>query len=819
MPIDTSDSDRQGGLLAGKDQDYRKLVDLAPVAIAIVTEDRLVFMNPAGLALLGAQHIDEVIGLPLDRIIAPNDAQTVEHVKQEVRAGMVAATRLDLQIYALDGHVLDVELTALPFAYNGQPAAQLIAVDMTAHKRTQRSLQANEERFRHIAQVTNDALYDLDLVTGTLWCKNGQRRLLDETAPDRTRWENSIHRTKRRSVLDSLAAALANPQQTRWKAEYELLVPSGTYYSYVIDRAYILRDVQGQAIRLIGAITEITEQKHAELAEREQRNLAEALVDISTAINSTLDMDSVLDAILTTTARVVPYDAASITLIDAHNIARVVRSKGFEHIADPSALAALQLPVDQLPDLREIVATQRPVIIDDTQKVDFWIPTPESAWIRSHISMPISTGGDVIGFLHLDSAQPHHFTPLHAQRLTTMAPQIAIALNNAQLYNAVSQHASDLERRVQERTAALHETTERVEAILNNSSDAILLTDIDGSIQQTNRTFDDMLRYDAEALRDKPLTRVAAPESVGSLVAHLEQVKQTGRQTNLEARARRADGSTFSAEIGLAAVKAADSGAISGIVCTLRDITPYKEAEQNLRHALQKERELGELKSRFVIMASHEFRTPLATIQVTSDTLRHYWDYMTETQHEQSFEKIQRQIEHMTTMLEDILIAGKLDAGAIRPEREPVAIAAFLREIVDDFQKSEATHSITFSEVGAPFEAAVDPRLLRQVVTNLLSNAIKYSSEGSPVHVTLTHDNSHFVLSVKDQGIGIPPQDHHLLFDLFHRGANTDAIPGSGLGLAIARQAVDLHGGTITFRTAPETGTTFTVSIPIQPPE
>lgn len=807
------EKDRQT-LLATNELRYQALVELSPLPIVIATANEIILANPAAITMLGARDPAEVIGKsPSELIIMPTYSSTLDRIISNARAGITATEHLELQLTALNGRVIDAVLTVLPFTYKGEIAAQIIAVDMTGHKKAQAALQASEERFRLIAQVTNDTLYDYNLETGVLWCKNGQRRLLDEIRPDRVEWQNHIHSSNRAAVLADLEAAIDNPKQSRWIAEYQLLLPNGTYYNYVTDRAHILRNDNGQATRLIGAITDITEQKHAEQAEREQRTLAEALVDISTIINSTLELDSVLDAILKTTARVVPYDAASITLLDEDNIAHIARHTGFDRYGHYPQLTTHDALMD-IPELQQMLVAQHPIIIDDTRRVSAWVPIPGFEWVRSHISTPIFSGDNAIGFLHLESERPHHFTPIHAQRLAAMVPQIAITLNNSQLYNTVSQHANELEHRVHERTAALRQTTERVEAILNNSSDAIVLTNANGGIRQANLTFDELLFYSPDELFDEPLTCIVAPDSVDVLAEHLDRVRDSGQKTRLEVAAQRRDGTTFSAEIGLSAVSA-DDGLANGIVCTLRDITPYKEAEKNLRNALQKERELGELKTRFVIMASHEFRTPLATIQATSDTLHHYAHRMTLEQREQSFNKIQRQIAHMTDLLDDILIAGRLEAGAMKVHFTTVNIPELLREIVADFQKGISTHSIIVSGAQNSIKTAVDSKLLRQVVTNLLSNATKYSPAGSPVHITYASDPVQFTISIADKGIGIPAEDQEHMFDIFHRGTNAGTVPGSGLGLAITRQAVDLHGGTVSFRSVEGAGTTFTITIPL----
>ncbi len=812
---DLIERDRQAQL-AEKEQRYRALVELAPVPIAVCTIDAIAFANHAGLALIGARSMDDLSSTHPRDLAAPDHQEIVAQIIADLGRN-TTAVQCEIQLRTLHGEIRDVQLTALPIDYMGQLAAQIILVDTTAYQQAQRALHASEERFRLIAQVNNDALYDVNLNNGDVWCKNGQRHLLDENEKDYAQVLARVSPEHREQVAANAKAIMRDPQQPRWQAEYAFLTPDGTYRD-VINRAFILRDDTGRSYRLIGAITDVTEQKRAERAEREQRNLAEALVDIATVINSTLEIDYMLDAILKTVERLVPFEGASITLIGEDNIARITRRYHTDPHVSLHTINTVALPVDELYDLQQMIATQQPFIIEDTHQSEHWVTFPETAWVRSHIAMPICTGSTTIGFLHLASAQPNTFTGVHARRLETLVTQLAIALNNAHLYATVRQHAHDLEMRVRARTAELQQTTERVEAILNNSSDAILLIDCGGHIQQANHTAHTLMRHTPDTLCGAHLTGIVEAASAGDLSHALHTVRQAGQPAHLEVIARRQDGETFHADIGLSPVTT-DSGTVNGIVGTLRDITPHKEAERNLRHALQKERELNELKSRFVIMASHEFRTPLATIQATADILRHYSARMSTHQQQDNFDKIQRHIGHMTDLLDDVLLAGRLESGALPLERQPVTLAPFLREIAEDFQKITPCH--TFQIDGAPsdVQARVDPRLLRQVVTNLLSNAVKYSPESSTVRFCLVCDPDCVTFSVSDQGVGIPASDHEHLFEIFHRGANVEAIPGTGLGLAITRQAVELHGGAITFESVEGSGTTFTVTIPVVPTE
>lgn len=235
-----------------------------------------------------------------------------------------------------------------------------------------------------------------------------------------------------------------------------------------------------------------------------------------------------------------------------------------------------------------------------------------------------------------------------------------------------------------------------------------------------------------------------------------------------------------------------------------------------LSESLEREKELNELKSRFISMASHEFRTPLAAILTSSNLLKRYGDRFSPDKKLTHLERIEGAVKRMTEMLNDILTLSKIEAGKQRYHPQPVALIEFCHNIVEEFRLiSEETHTIAFSSPDQEFQACVDPNLLRHILSNLLSNAIKYSSENRHIYFEHSRTDNAVIFRVKDEGIGISEDDQKYLFEAFHRGTNVDTIKGTGLGLSIVEQFVELHGGTIDVESKINQGTTFTVSIPL----
>lgn len=235
-----------------------------------------------------------------------------------------------------------------------------------------------------------------------------------------------------------------------------------------------------------------------------------------------------------------------------------------------------------------------------------------------------------------------------------------------------------------------------------------------------------------------------------------------------------------------------------------------------LQAALQREKEFNALKSRFISIASHEFRTPLTTIQITSDSLKRYSERMSEEKKSECFDRIKAAVKRMNDLLNDVLVLSRVEAEIheFNPVLTKVNILA--EQVLHEFRGMIAeSHHINFSTSGQDFEIVVDPKLVRYIFSNLLSNAIKYSPPHSQIYVDLKRTRQEVIFRVQDQGIGISEQDQSQLFHAFHRGANVGEVSGTGLGLAIVKQFADLHKGTITVESALNQGTTFTLSFPV----
>lgn len=237
--------------------------------------------------------------------------------------------------------------------------------------------------------------------------------------------------------------------------------------------------------------------------------------------------------------------------------------------------------------------------------------------------------------------------------------------------------------------------------------------------------------------------------------------------------------------------------------------------QAKLNDALAQEKQLNQLKSRFVSVVSHEFRNPLNGILGMTQILKSYSDKLSPEKKEEVLTVLQRNVTKMTQLLEDVLIISRKDMGKLQFDPAPLELEIFCRGLICEVQTAfDDKPQINFVYEGESTKFNLDSKLIRPVLTNLLSNACKYSPQATTIGFYVCCLDSEIVIKIRDRGIGIPPEDIPNLFDSFYRASNSAGYQGTGLGLAIAKDYVELHQGAIAVESELNVGTTFTVTIP-----
>jgi PAS domain S-box-containing protein len=248
------------------------------------------------------------------------------------------------------------------------------------------------------------------------------------------------------------------------------------------------------------------------------------------------------------------------------------------------------------------------------------------------------------------------------------------------------------------------------------------------------------------------------------------------------------------------------------------DISKRKKTENSLAMALERERELNELKSQFVSMASHEFRTPLATMLMATETLEAYWERMTPEERKQKIERLKNNIVFLRNIIEKTMNLSMIDSGKMNfspvETNLNILVEKAIERVNDLFSYN---HQVIFNPLNSNAEIIIDKQMIDEAFSNLLTNSFKYSEAGTTIEVILGKKKKCFTIEVTDKGIGIPESEQKNLFNAFWRGTNVGTIHGTGLGLPLSKKFVELHNGNITFQSRINAGTTFIISLPEKP--
>jgi len=399
---------------------------------------------------------------------------------------------------------------------------------------------------------------------------------------------------------------------------------------------------------------------------------------------------------------------------------------------------------------------------------------------------------------------------------------------------ALQQLNEDLELKITERTQTLTSTVKQLAALiaeteakdaelnrinifLNNIWDhaeaIIFVTDKDGFIRMFNPAAERQLKYAAADVIGKE-TPVLFMEQEHAALSDLIQTADAGQSNEKELIYIRSNKSRFPVSQTFTAMRNTQ-GVVEGYLVIAMDISERKKAETDLRTALEKEKELSELKSRFVSMASHEFRTPLSTVLSSAYLISKYAEKEDHSKREKHVQRIISSVNMLTDILNDFLSVGKIEEGKIQVRYSSFDIAQHLQQIISELNGLlKNGQQICYAHEGDT-RVELDPSLMKHIVLNLLSNAIKFSPENAVIelHTKLTEES--LILTVSDRGLGIPEEDLPHLFGRFFRGTNVTNIQGTGLGLHIVGKYAELMNGTIACQSQLGAGTTFELNFMI----
>lgn len=541
-------------------------------------------------------------------------------------------------------------------------------------------------------------------------------------------------------------------------------------------------------------------------SEQQQREISDTLRDIANTLTRTTRRDELLQRFLEQVARLIPYDAAGIWIVDDVGRSHFLAGKGHERfgVRETVETTVHDPETDEL--MKQVVETKQVVIISDTTGMAW--TQGDFSYIRSWACSPILVRGKFYGKLALDNTHKGFYQPHHIPVLETLAKQLSIALENVSLFEQVQNYAALLEHRVAERTAELEHERLQLQTILASMDEGVIYTDYrDGdecpTIQYVNASLSRLLGIASDQLVGKQLCkisdRILDDDDDPALQFFLDPVNAPPQPERSEWRGEvqleTETQGTIECAMTVLTVNVAEKNQIWA-VAVIRDISMEK--------ALQAQRE------RFVANASHELRTPLTNLVTRMYLLKNQPDKA-----DTHIRVMERTIERLTTLAEDLLDITRYDNHVIRIDPDVHDLSAVIKSVVE-LQLASAQFKGIQLESTLPEETIlvmIDENRFHQVITNLLVNAINYTHKDTVVHVyvSATHDTA--IVCVEDNGTGIAPEQLKHIFEPFFR-ATEGRVNGTGLGLTIAKEIVDLHGGHIWAESEVDRGSRFYVQLP-----
>ncbi len=751
--------------LTTSEAQFRALVEHAPEAI-------VVFDGDTGRFLFGNEHACALYGVPMEKLaeltpagvspeFQPNGRRSDELAREIMIEALAGGTTVFEWVHQQpDGKLIPTEVRLLRLPAEGRNLIRASITDNTERKRAERALRESEQKFRALFEGSSHGvvLHDENQI---LEVNPAAVRIMGCQRPQELVGKHPSETSPRFQPNGESSAELGRQHiqecMENGSARFEWI--SCTPQGKAVPLEVALTRIQWSGRQVIQAlITDIAERQRAQAALAESEALFSAAFEGSPIL--------IVIARLTDQKYVLVNDA-------------FVNWSGF---------------------VREELVGR------DSTEFNIW----ESRAERDEVWAEVQRHGSI-------RERECHFRNRRGDRATMLLSFETIQINHtphllAMGLDITGRKLAEEESRASE--ARLRESEARFSAAFQASPALIgIMSMSDEKYVLANDAYLNWLGYSREEVLGRSCVELGLWEDLAERNAVLKDMRTVGSIRQRECRWKNRRGERFTILLSAETIRLNDT---SHLLSMALDITQRKRAEEELLKTLEREKELSQLKSNFVSMVSHEFRTPLGIIQSSAELLRTFYQRMEPSEREEQLESIARNTRRMAGMMEGVLLLSRLDAGKLNYQPAELDLSAFCRRVVDEVLSATNRRCvIDLALTNLPSEAQADERLLGHVFTNLLSNAVKYSEPEAAVRFTVERDGADAVCIVRDEGIGIPEEDQEQLFKAFHRGSNVGTRPGTGLGLLLVKRCVDLHKGTLQLNSKVGGGTSVTIRLPV----
>jgi PAS domain S-box-containing protein len=800
---------------------FRALVEHAPEAIVVLDGD-------TGRFLFGNEHACALYGVPMARLteltpaevspeLQPNGRRSAELAREKMAEALAGGTPVFEWIHThADGTLIPTEVWLLRLPAEGQNLIRASIIDNTERKCAERALRESEEKFRALFEGSSHGVVLHD-----------EHQIL-EANPAALR---ILHLRSPQELLGKHPSDTAPPFQPNGESSAELgrkyiqecMAGGSARFDWVsctadgreIPLEVMLTRIQWSGRQVIQAfITDISERKQTEHAlqeanrelrrEIEQRTRAEESLNervrtstLSTEVALALNAATELQAMLQQCAELVVrhMDVAFTrvwTLNEATQTLELQASAGcYTHLNGPHSRVKMgQYKIG-------LIAQEKKPHLTNHVQTDPRVSDKEWATSEGMVAFagyPLLLEDRVLGVLALFARHPLADSVLKA--LSSVADSIALGIERKRAQIALAESET--------RFSVAFQASPVFISILRMS---------DGRYVLANDALVNWLGCPREEVLGRASAEFGLWENAEERDVALNDMRTVGSIRQREVGWFNRRGERLTILLSAETIKLNDT---PHILSFAQDITQRKRAEGELLKTLEREKELNQLKSNFVSMVSHEFRTPLAIIQSSAELLREFFQRMQPAERDEQLESITGNTRRMAGMMEEILILSRLDAGKLNFQPTALDFNNFCRRVIDEVLSATSRRCPIELSPALPLPLArADERLLEHILTNLLSNAVKYSEPGVCVRFAIERESTEAVCVIRDEGIGISESDQQMLFTAFHRGANVGSRAGTGLGLLLVKRCVELHQGKVRIASKVGQGTTVTVRLPV----
>jgi len=648
--------------------------------------------------------------------------------------------------------------------------------DISELKKIEDELKTSNERFSYSSQATSDAIWDWNMTTNEITIGPSYFEIFGHYVKNNiflnSEWENFVHPDDKERCFMSLENAIENKTTTKWSDEYRYLKSDGSF-AHVNDKALIIRDDSGKAIRMIGAIQDITNKKKLEDELRHSEEQFKEAFEHSPAGMALIDLKGAYIEVNEKLCQMLGYSYEE------------MKSLTFQEITYQDDLE------DDLKNKRNL---------DSGKILKFGV---EKRFIKKDRSV-------VWTHMSVSLVKKNSTENYYIAQIIDITERKKIELQNKLL----------IEENNKNRTIQLNEAKNRYRFLAENSVDIICLHNLDGTFQYISPSVVNILGHTPTIIKGKSALDFVHPDDLQYVKDSFIDFIDEKTEDRTIARFLTSKGTYIWLETRANIIK--EKGVKTAFQSSSRDITTRKEEEEIIKKTLAKERELNELRSNLVSTVSHEFRTPMTTIRTSAELISIYLEghnFEKKNRLEKQLSTITGEIDRIVELMNSVLTISRNDAG--KTNFHPISFD--LRKMCFDVIETSFDNQIDGRQVqtninGDNFLVFADKNLMEYTIFNILNNAFKYSKGSGDVVLKLFTSSTNINLQVIDQGIGIPQEDQPKLFNTFFRASNSNGIPGTGLGLYIVKTFTEKNSGEIKLESRLGKGTTITLQFPLQIP-